>query len=74
MNYIKKYWILFIFVFFISIFIKPAFCFLMLGALILFVSISAIVFLKEIDEKGIVCTGKVVNYETDSDVSLSFFV
>ena len=68
MSPIKKiFWILFFVAFAISMFTKPAFCFLLIGSLAFFMGIYAIVFLKRTQEKGIACTGRILSYETDSD-------
>jgi hypothetical protein len=65
MNFIKKYWVVIFIVFFISMLIKPAFCFFIIGALLFYVSFDALVFLKEIQQKGIETSGRVLSFQTD---------
>jgi hypothetical protein len=48
-------------------FIKPAFCFLILGTLISYLGFSAILFLKKVAKKGIGWTGNIIEYQSDSD-------
>ena len=68
MSHIKKiYWIPFFIAFGISMFVKPAFCFLLIGSAAFCIGIYAVIFLKRIQEKGIACTGKILSYETGSE-------
>lgn len=67
MDFIKKYWIVILVAFGLSIFVKPALCFLILGTLVSYASLNAILFLKHIANNGIDCTGKIVEYQSDSD-------
>ena len=63
MKFIKRYWIAFIIVFAISMFLKPALCFIQLGTLFLYMSMKAILFLRKIERTGIESIGKIVSIE-----------
>jgi hypothetical protein len=39
----------------------------MLGSLVVYLGIKAIVFLKKIQKKGIACTGRILEYQSDND-------
>ena len=67
MNSIKKYWIVIVIIFALSMFIKPALCFLILGSIISYICIEAVLFLKNIEKKGVECTGNIIEYQSDSD-------
>ena len=67
MNFIKKYWIVIVGIFGLSVFIKPALCFLILGLLLSYLGFEAIKFLKSITKKGIDCIGNIIEYQSDSD-------
>jgi len=67
MNFIKKYSIAIVVIFALSMFIKPAFCFLILGSLVSYVSFEAIRFLRKIAKRGIDWTGNIIKYQSDSD-------
>jgi hypothetical protein len=64
MEYIKKYWIGIIIAFGVSLFIKPAFCFLILGTLLLYLGITSVLFQIKIQKKGIECNGKILSFTT----------
>jgi hypothetical protein len=67
MNFIAKYWLVIVVVFGVCIFIKPPLCFLLLGVLIVYMSLEAIIFLNKMATKGIACTGIIIEYQSDSD-------
>ena len=67
MNFIKKYWIVIAIVFVLSMFIKPALCFLILGSIISYIGIEAILFLRAIRKRGVACTGNIIEYQSDND-------
>ena len=67
MDFIKKYGIWIVIVFVLCIFIKPALCFLILGTLVSYMGFATIIFLKKIAKKGIDWTGKIIEYQSDSD-------
>lgn len=67
MHFIEKYWKIIIVVFVLSMIIKPAICFLILGTLLTYIGFVAISFLKNIARNGIVCTGQIIEYQKDSD-------
>ena len=67
MKFNKTYSILFVIAFALSMFIKPALCFLLLGSLAFYMGIASIIYLKKIKEKGITSTGRILSYESDSD-------
>ena len=67
MNFIKKYAVLIVIAFVICIFIKPALCFLILGSLVSCVGFATIIFLQKIKKRGTHWTGKIVEYQSDSD-------
>ena len=67
MNFIKKYSIIIVIIFGLSMFIKPALCFLILGSLVSYVGFEAIGFLRKIAKKGIDWTGNIIEYQSDSD-------
>lgn len=71
MKNIEKYWPFLIVVYAISVFTKPAFCFLLLGFLFLFMGIKAIVFLNTMNKSGIEAKGKIVEFETDKQGDLT---
>jgi len=48
-------------------FIKPAFCFFILGTLLFYVGITAVLFLKKIQSSGIECTGRILSFQSDSE-------
>ncbi len=64
-NYINKYWIIFVLLFIILAFIKPSICFLILGLVFLIFSIESYKFNKYIYLKGIKCSAKILTYESD---------
>jgi hypothetical protein len=64
-NYINKYWIIFVLLFIILAFIKPSICFLSLGLVFLIFSIESYKFNKYIYLKGIKCSAKILTYESD---------
>src|ERR1700722_11675215 len=66
MTFIKKYWIAIVIVFALSMLIKPALCFLIIGLLAIYVGIEAIIFQNSIREKGIMCTGNILEYQRDN--------
>lgn len=66
-NIDKKYSIPFIILFIISMFFKPAFCFLMLGMLLFLYAIYSIFSLNEINKNGIESIGKIVSHESDNE-------
>jgi len=67
MIFIKKYWIAIVMVFALAMFIKIAFCFLILGALVFYISMESLLFLKRVEKEGISCTGIIKEYQSDSD-------
>lgn len=67
MKYIKKYGAIIVIVFVFFMFIKPLVCGLILGSLVLYIMIEAIIFLEKIKKKGVVSTGKIIDFESDSD-------
>ena len=67
MQYIKKYWIFIVVVFGLSMFIKPALCFFILGSVISCVSIASMRFQKRLGKNGIHCTGRILSFEVDND-------
>jgi hypothetical protein len=67
MDLIKKYWIAIVVAFGISMFIKPALCFLILGILISYAGFEAVIFLKKISKIGIDWTGNIIEYQSDND-------
>lgn len=66
MNFIKKYWIVIVVIFGLSMFIKPAACPLILGTLFVYIGFKALVFLNKISKKGVCWTGEIIDYESDS--------
>ena len=67
MTFIKNYWIAFVIVFGISMFIKPTLCVFMLGGLAFYFGVASIIFLKNIQKKGIECMGNILEYQSDND-------
>ena len=67
MDLIKKYWIAIVVTFGLCMFIKPALCFLILGALISYIGFAAVIFLKKIARTGVDWTGNVIEYQSDRD-------
>ena len=67
MELIKKYWIAIVVTFGICLFVKPALCFLILGAIISYAGFASVAFLKKIKHSGVDWTGKIVEYQSDSD-------
>jgi hypothetical protein len=67
MNLIKKYWIVIVVIFAVSMFIKPALCFFIIGSLLFYLGFEAIIFLRNISKKGIDWTGNIIEYQSDSD-------
>ncbi|WP_072833576.1 DUF3592 domain-containing protein [Flavisolibacter ginsengisoli] len=63
MKYVQKYWILIVIVFFFSMFINPAISMLIVGSLVFFLGISAFLFLKKIQDKGIEGVGRILSYQ-----------
>jgi hypothetical protein len=64
MKTIRKYWIAIVGVFFFSIFINPAICIIIVGSFAFYMGISAILFLKQIQNKGIETIGRILFYQT----------
>ena len=67
MELIKKYWKAIVVTFGVCMFIKPALCFLILGTIISYAGFTAVTFLKKIKRSGINWTGKIIEYQSDSD-------
>ena len=67
MEYIKKYWIFIVVVFAISMLVKPALCFLIIGFIGSYSAIDSIRFQKRLGSNGIECTGRILSFEVDSD-------
>jgi len=67
MKYLEKYWTIFIVVFFFSMFMKPAICVLIVGALVFYIGLNAILFLRKIKEKGVVGIGRILSYKVDDE-------
>src|SRR3712207_3395557 len=67
MDLIKKYWIVIVATFGLCMFIKPALCFLILGALVSYIGFAAVIFLKKITRVGVDWTGNIIEYQSDSD-------
>ncbi len=63
MNYIKKYWLYIVIIFVFCAYTKPAFCFIIFGSIVFYVSISAILFLKKVQNKGIECIGRILSFQ-----------
>jgi len=61
----KNYWIGIVVIFSVSMFIKPALCFLILGSLILYFSLESILFLRKVTKNGIEWTGKIIKYQIE---------
>ena len=66
MKYIEKYWIVLVIVFFVSSFINPAICFLILGSLFVYIGIVALLFLKKIGETGVKVRGRILAYQASN--------
>src|SRR5689334_4688485 len=67
MENIKKYWIAIIVTFGLCMFIKPALCFLILGAIAAYAGFLAVILLNRISKSGIECTANIIEYQPDSD-------
>jgi hypothetical protein len=67
MKYIEKYWILIIAIFFISFFINPVICMLLMGLLIFTMSIRALLILNRIEKQGTQGIGRILAYQVDGD-------
>ena len=67
MEFIKKYGIVIVIVFALSMFIEPAVCFFILGSIFFYAGVKAVLLLKRIRRNGIACTGTITEYESDSD-------
>ncbi|MEP7169252.1 MAG: DUF3592 domain-containing protein [Bacteroidota bacterium] len=67
MDFDKKYGVVFFILFVFFMFYKPVICFLMLGTLLLFLAISSLSFLSQINKNGIESFGKIVSYESDNE-------
>jgi hypothetical protein len=66
MEYIKKYWIVIVIIFGISIFTAPAFCLLILGSLLLYVSCMSFLFQLKLCKRGIEVNGRIISYQANS--------
>ena len=66
MKLIEKYSIYILIAFVICMFLKPIFCFLILGSLVLYSGFEELKFLKKIDELGIRTNGKILKYTRGS--------
>ena len=64
---IKNYWKAIVIIFVLSMLIKPALCFLILGILFSLFGILSITFLVRIYKIGLCAKGKVTEFETDGD-------
>lgn len=67
MEFIKKYWLVIVATFGLCMFIKPAFCFIILGSLVSYMGLTSILFINKIGNIGIEWTGNIIDYESDSD-------
>lgn len=67
MTGLKKYWKPFVIIFIISMFLKPALCFFMLGSLCLFMGLKALLLLNKLNKKGVECNGRVLSIQVDND-------
>ncbi|MBA5245742.1 DUF3592 domain-containing protein [Marnyiella aurantia] len=62
MKFLKKYWYYIIGVFAICMFVKPTFCFIILGSVIFYAGIDYYRVFRIVKNYGIVTTGKVIKY------------
>lgn len=67
MELLKKYRTAIFVTFIVCMFVKPAICFLILGALSTYFGFTAIRFLKSISKSGIEQTGTIIEYQSDND-------
>lgn len=67
MDSIKRYGIAIVIAFGICALIKPALCFMMLGAILTYGGFTSISFLRKINRSGLTCTGNIVEYQSDSN-------
>ena len=74
MKFFKKYMLVIFVAFGISMFIEPAFCMLILGFIVLYSSLEAIVFLEKIKRVGIKTRGIITSYEKDNEGTITLIV
>ncbi len=66
MKYIEKYWIGIVCILFFFALVKPAVCFFIFGALIAYIIVSSILFLRSLHIYGKTAVGKILTYQKGS--------